>query len=133
MARLPRLYRVVGTWPDGSTKTRRYLTPDAAREREVRWREATPPPVSITTTPSHPVTWPHALGDSTTFDLPDAIAPASDFRALAAWLGLSPDAILAIHVVTDENGRQLVVEYEGDPAHPGRRAPKLWRVQIESE
>lgn len=122
MARLPRLHRVVGIWPDGRKRTRNYLTPEAAAERRETWeaRGAT-----VTVTPSYPVAFPSVEADR--LDIPDMILARSAWHDLVARLGINPAAVHSITVTPS----QVVVEYDPDPKRPGKREPKLWLIETE--
>lgn len=124
MARLPRLHRVTAVWPDGSRKTRNYLTPEAAAERHATWEGKG---AAVSVEPSYPVIWPSKLGDR--FDIPDSVLGRSAWHDLAARLGIKPEAVLSVTVAKDH----LVVEYDPKPGKPGTVAPRTWVVYIENE
>jgi len=125
MARLPRLHRAVAVWPDGTRKTRNYLTPEAAAERTASWQDKGASEVSVA--PSYPVIWPSALDDR--FDIPDMVLARSVWSDLAARLGIKPEAVLGVEVQRDH----LVVTYDPKPTKPGTAAPRTWVVYIENE
>ena len=124
MARLPRLHRAVAVWPDGTRKTRNYLTPEAANERRESW-EAKGAAVSVE--PSYPVIWPSRLDDR--FDIPDMVISRAAWSDLAARLGIKPEAVLGITVAAEH----LTVTYDPKPDKPGTQAPRTWVVYIENE
>jgi hypothetical protein len=124
MARLPRLHRVLAIWPDGSRKSRNYLTPEAAAERRAAWEEKG---AAVSVDPSYPVIWPSRLDDR--FDIPDMVLSRAAWNDLAARLGIKPAAVLGIEV-----GREhLTVTYDPKPDKPGTQAPRTWVVYIENE
>lgn len=125
MPRLPRLHRVVAQFQDGTQKSRNYLTPEAAAEREGTWWEKGATDVSVV--PSYPVIWPSALDDR--FDIPDMVMSRTLWNDLAARLGIKPEAVLSVEV-----GREhLTVTYDPKPDKPGTVAPRTWVVYIETE
>lgn len=135
MARLPRLHRVVGRWADGRTRTRNYLTPEAAEERRAKWageltdsEEGQPEPATeVVVTPSYPVTWPTVAADR--FDIPDSTMTRAVADDLLARLGIRPDAVRSLTVTPNH----IVVEYDPDPSKPGKREPQTWTVYVEDE
>ena len=136
MARLLRIHRVVGVWPDGRKRTRNYLTPEAAEERRARWSGELdtedesgelPTPAAVTVEPSYPVVFPRL--DREPFDIPDSVITRAAWHDLAARVGIKPEAVLSITVEPS----QLVVEYDPRPDRPGQHAPKMWRVYIEEK
>lgn len=133
MARIQRLYRVLGTWPDGSTKVRHYQGPEAAEERRLRWlheysphdgEDGTQPALSVVVTASHPVSYPHPAGDPTPMDIPDTLVDRATVDSFLLTLGILPAAVQVIMFSSAE----VVVEYQPDPT--GKREPKLWRASI---
>lgn len=122
MARLPRLYRVVGTYPDGKVKRRNYLSPEAAADRVTHLEEQG---ARATTEASYPVSWPAPL--DTRLDIPDSTISRDAWNDLAERVGIAPQAVLSITTT----GTELVVEYDPDLKRPGKRAPQTWRVYIE--
>lgn len=124
MARLPRLHRAIGLWPDGTRKTRNYLTPEAAAERTAVWEEKG---ATVSVDPSYPVIWPSALDDR--FDIPDMVLARSAWNDLAARLGIKPEAVLSVEVKREH----LTVTYDPKPSKPGTQAPRIWVVYIENE
>lgn len=124
MARLPRLHRAVGVWPDGTRKTRNYLTPEAAAERVASWEEKG---AAVSVVPSYPVIWPSALDER--FDIPDMVISRKLWDDLAARLGIKPEAVLGVEVQREH----LTVTYDPKPNKPGTTAPRTWVVYIENE
>lgn len=146
MPRIPRLYRVLATYRNGETATRHYQTPEAANERRLRfeagrpallseeakleWETANPDATAwpldiptVTVTPSHPVTYPHAAGDASMFEIPDTVFDHVIWRTFLVMIGLSSDAEI-LSITPDGDG--ITVTYTTNPKH----APHTWRAEF---
>lgn len=147
MARIPRLYRVHAAYRNGDTATRHYQTPEAAEARRERFEQGRTPALSqeaadthrangteaprdvptVTVTPSYPVTYPRALGDSLPFEIPDSLVAAEVFLAFIRELGISPEAFRSLRA----EGNEILVEIDADKSK--KHAPRTWRVEIVEE
>lgn len=55
---MSRVYQVVGTWPDGSRRMRRYLSRRSAEYRRALFLAERPPPSTVDILVSDTITWP---------------------------------------------------------------------------